>query len=134
VRVQRQGFTLAEVLIAVLIVGVGVLGLIGVRIYAIKGAQSSPDHQTASLIAASLIADAEDRLGQGDPLDEVEEFLNDMPLADPKFSQEVKILLDVDTPAPNEGLVNLIHIDVAVSWERKGQNAVYRLHTRLANI
>lgn len=133
-RVQRKGFTLAEVLIAVLIVGIGVLGLIGVRIYALKGSQGSPNQQTASLLAASLIAEAEDRIGLGDPLAEVERTLNETPSQNPRFSHEVDIFLDKDAPGPNLNLDNLIHINVVIKWKNRERDAVFRLHTRVANI
>lgn len=133
-RIGSRGFTLAEVLIAVLIVGIGVLGLIGVRIYALKGSQSSPNQQTASLLAASLMAEAEERIALGEPLDEIARNLNETPSANPRFSHQVELYLDRDAPAPNKNLDNLVHANVVIKWKNRERDAVYRLHTRIARI
>lgn len=120
-RATSRGFTLAEILISVFLLAVAVLGLIGVRLYAARAAGAVPYRQTASLIAASKMAEIEHRLRGSESYLEVAEPRTQDP-EHPRFNYEV--LTDFDA-----GL-KLVSVDVVVRWEDRERPGEYKLHTR----
>ena len=69
---RRRAFSILEVLLASLLVGLGLLALIGVQIYSLKAGRGTTGRYTASVLAASLISECEARLTEGfdDPIDQ----------------------------------------------------------------
>lgn len=65
---QEKGFALLEVLIAILIFTIGVLGLIGVQASSIKATVESKNRSEATLIANQVIGDIWTQMGSGTAL------------------------------------------------------------------
>jgi Tfp pilus assembly protein PilX len=127
----HSGFTLGEIMVALVLVTVALLGLIGVRLYASRASAASPDKQTASLLAISKMAEVEEKLRRGMPfedlstdgeVDGVEGGTNFDPDVPERFSYQIK------TEAPD--IPNLVQVTVEVKWKDDGRGGIYRLRTR----
>ena len=64
----QHGFALLEVLIAILIFTVGILGLIGVQASSIKATVESKNRSDATLIANQVVGDIWTQVGNGTPI------------------------------------------------------------------
>ena len=121
-----RGLTLAEILISIFLVAVAVLGLIGVRLYAARAGAGVPYRQTASLIAASQMAEVEHRLRGGATTGDVSVGPTQHP-DHPDFEYEI-------TASDHPAYVDLIMVDVVVRWDERERPASYRLHTRFTGL
>lgn len=52
---QEQGSTIVEVIIALIVVTVGLLGLLGMQVYSVKGNQSAYLRSQATILAGELV-------------------------------------------------------------------------------
>ncbi|WP_417533281.1 type IV pilus modification protein PilV [Marinobacterium stanieri] len=52
---QEQGSTIVEVIIALIVVTVGLLGLLGMQVYSVKGNQSAYLRSQATILASELV-------------------------------------------------------------------------------
>lgn len=122
----RRGFTLVEVLTAVGLIAIGLLGLVGVRLYALRVASEAPHQQTASLIAETQLTQAEEKLRQGQSLNQVRVAAT-RHAQHPLFEYEVQAALD-------STLSNLVLLDVEVRWQDQGRERLFRLHSRFTEL
>ena len=121
-----RGLTLAEILISLFILLVAVLGLIGVRLFAAKAATEAPSRQTASLIAASQVAEVEHRLRGGASPEEVS-FTSTPHPEHPEFDYEV-------SASNHPAYIDLVLVDVVVEWSDRDRRSRYKLHTRFTGL
>lgn len=56
---KRKAFTLAEVMVAVVLISIASLALIGVQIFALRAGETNRQQHTASVLANSLLAKRE---------------------------------------------------------------------------
>ena len=56
---RSRGFTLAEVMVAVVLISIASLALIGVQIFALRAGNTNRQQHMASVIASSLMAERE---------------------------------------------------------------------------
>src|SRR5438105_210758 len=61
---RARGFTLAEVMVCVLLLAMAVLGLVSVQVYTLNATKSNRGAHTATVISTSVMNDVEHRLHQ----------------------------------------------------------------------
>ncbi|MBI3926473.1 MAG: prepilin-type N-terminal cleavage/methylation domain-containing protein [Armatimonadetes bacterium] len=118
---RRSGFTLLEILVALAVVALGLLGLISVMIYSTRARIQGTERQTASVIALSLMSDAENALAAdfGAPVGVAR-----APVAgSPGYEAEVQ--------AADER-PGLKRVEVTVYWTDERGRQEFRLWTKLA--
>lgn len=64
---KRRGFTIGEVLVAIAVLAIAVLGLVSVQIYALRATEGNRQRLEASEIAGSVMAGLESRFSRGFP-------------------------------------------------------------------
>lgn len=118
VTTMSQGFALLEVLIAILIFTVGVLGLIGVQASSIQASVESKNRAEATLIANQVIGDIWTRMGAGVDLSSFTGTYSSASHADDIWAKTVVAalpqgVLTVDANAPPE-------VQIRIAWQAPG--------------
>lgn len=112
--------------------------MIGAKLYAMQAAQGSPDKQTASLMAASLMAESEEKLKAHLPLNEIAQPAGQTRDGiDPRFTYEIVAIRGNEATGPGTPLpANLVLIDVIVNWTNDDDARVgrFKLHSRFTEI
>jgi Tfp pilus assembly protein PilX len=107
---QSEGFTLAEVMIALLFLTVAIFGLISVHIYAARAQSVSEERQVASVLAVSELQAAERKL-RHDFNERVPVTIKRARLAtNPEFEREVLV-------QPVVGYSTLKRVEVNLYWQ-----------------
>ena len=118
---SRRAFSILEVLLAAVLMGLGLLALIGVQIYSLKAGKGTTGRYTASVVASSVLNDCEALLK--------EDFSAD--LNAPRAPAPDYPGYDFSVTASNEN-ANLKRVRVTVYWkDEQGLAQTYVLWTKL---
>ncbi|MEW6279108.1 MAG: prepilin-type N-terminal cleavage/methylation domain-containing protein [Candidatus Eremiobacterota bacterium] len=60
----RRGFTLAEIMVCLVLLTIAVLGLIAVQIYSLRAGQGNRERHTASVLASAALGRIEEQVRQ----------------------------------------------------------------------
>ncbi|MBI2913109.1 MAG: prepilin-type N-terminal cleavage/methylation domain-containing protein [Chloroflexi bacterium] len=118
---SRGGFTLAEIMVALLVVSIGLFALVALQIHSLRAQQGTTQRHTASLLAASLADEA------------VEQLEIDFGAAVDKSRQAATVAgyeFEIRA-APDPASALLKQLEVVVYWTDRQGAQQYRLATKV---
>ncbi|MBI3926122.1 MAG: prepilin-type N-terminal cleavage/methylation domain-containing protein [Armatimonadetes bacterium] len=122
----RRGFTFAEIMVCLLLLSIAVLGLVSVQIFSFKATVQNEKQHIASLIARTVMAEAEHKLDL---------YFNDATLstgaAVPAPGHDGFNYAVLAPPELDDDDDGLRQVEVTVMWQDAGGEHRYRIETLL---